>query len=486
MGETPTTRRLPPYLHHRCRVASKKGSDFHNSPRPRIQGWGQGLKSIINGQAPRTDFDWSSWVKKHSDAPVISHEIGQWCAYPNFNEIKKYTGYFKPLNFEIFQETAKRNGLLPQAHDFLIASGKLQTLAYKHDIEAALRTDRFGGFQLLDLHDFPGQGTALVGVLDAFWDSKGYVTAEEFKQFSGPVVPLARLPKMIYTQKESLSAQLELSHFGPNDFHQLETTWQLTDAQNNIIASGTQPPKDLTAYALHPLGTINIPLNQVNAPAKLTLTVGAKGQTFSNAWDVFVYPDKATPPADTTTANNLITSNLTTALARLKEGKNVIWTPPAQQITNDPQHPIQMGFSPIFWNTAWTKWQPPHTLGILTDPTHPALTIFPTDTHSNWQWWELMHDTAPFILTHHHKLKPIVQVIDDWFTNRKLALVFEANVGNGKLIACSIDLSNQLDARPVARQLRNSLIHYLQSGPCKPTITLTPKEVQALTTKPVH
>ena len=110
------------------------------------------------------------------DVPVVSHEIGQWCVYPNFEEMSKYTGLLKPKNFEIFRDTLERNHMADQADDFLMASGKLQTLCYKADIEAALRTPGFGGFQLLDLHDFPGQGTALVGVLDPFWDSKPYVS----------------------------------------------------------------------------------------------------------------------------------------------------------------------------------------------------------------------------------------------------------------------------------------------------------------------
>ena len=129
---------------------------------------------------------------------MVSHEIGQWCVYPNFDEMKKYTGLLKAKNFEIFREQLERNGMLHQARDFLMASGKLQTLLYKEDIESALRTPGFGGFQLLDLHDFPGQGTALVGVLDPFWDSKGYVTAEQYRRFSGPIVPLARLERRIF------------------------------------------------------------------------------------------------------------------------------------------------------------------------------------------------------------------------------------------------------------------------------------------------
>lgn len=134
----------------------------------------------------------------------------------------------------------------------------------------------------------------------------------------------------------------------------------------------------------------------------------------------------------------------------MKQGCRVVWSPPAATIADDPERPLIAGFSPIFWNTAWTNWQPPHTLGILCDPAHPALAGFPTQFHSNWQWWELQHRARPFILTAHREIKPVVQVIDDWFTNRKLGYVFEARVGEGRLIACAFDIEGDLDTRPAA------------------------------------
>ena len=79
-------------------------TDFNSTPNPRIQGWGEGLKSIINAQPPRTDFDWTDRITDHTK-PTVSHEIGQWCVYPDFKEIKQYTGVLKARNFEIFQES---------------------------------------------------------------------------------------------------------------------------------------------------------------------------------------------------------------------------------------------------------------------------------------------------------------------------------------------------------------------------------------------
>ncbi|MBN1815802.1 MAG: hypothetical protein JW828_00485, partial [Sedimentisphaerales bacterium] len=156
-------------------------NQYHSTPEPRIQAWGQELSSRINAKSPETYTDYRDFVLRYK-VPVVSHEIGQWCVYPNFEEIVKYTGTLRAYNFEIFRDSLAVNQMLDQAKDFLIASGKLQTLCYKEDIESQLRTPGMGGFQLLDLHDFPGQGTALVGVLDPFWEHKGYVSADEYRR----------------------------------------------------------------------------------------------------------------------------------------------------------------------------------------------------------------------------------------------------------------------------------------------------------------
>lgn len=212
-------------------------SDFLSDPSPRIQGWGQGLNSIINAQAPRTDYDWSEYINRFTQ-PIVSHEIGQWCVYPNFKEMKKYTGVMRPTNFEIFQESLQENGMKALSDSFLLASGKLQVLCYKADIEAALRTKDFGGFQLLGLYDFPGQGTAPVGVLDAFWEEKGYISPEEYSRFCNATVPLARLSKLIFTNNDTLKASVEVAHYGSSPLQNATTGWTLRDTEGNILQSG--------------------------------------------------------------------------------------------------------------------------------------------------------------------------------------------------------------------------------------------------------
>jgi hypothetical protein len=155
------------------------------------------------------------------------------------------------------------------------------------------------------------------------------------------------------------------------------------------------------------------------------------------------------------------------------------------RVKGDEHGKVALGFSSIFWNTAWTRRQPPHTLGILCDPKHSALAGFPTDFHTNWQWWDLITKSQCMILNDlPPNLRPIVQVIDDWVTNRRLGLVFEARVGDGKLLVCGVDLRSDLDNRPVARQMRQSLLRYMQSDDFTPEIQLSPAQVRGLLADP--
>ncbi|HID20895.1 MAG TPA: glycoside hydrolase, partial [Planctomycetaceae bacterium] len=224
-------------------------SQYHLTPHPRIQHWGAGLKSRINAKPPETLTDYRDFARRHS-VPVVSHEIGQWCVYPNFDEIAKYTGVLQAKNFEIFRDFLQANHMGDQARDFLMASGKLQVLCYKEEIESALRTPGFGGFQLLQLHDFPGQGTALVGILDPFFDSKPYVTPDQFRRFCGPIVPLARLPRRVFTEDERLEAAIELYQFGARDLKQAAVRWRLVTATGDVLHQGEFPARDYPAGGL--------------------------------------------------------------------------------------------------------------------------------------------------------------------------------------------------------------------------------------------
>ena len=296
-------------------------NEFHNIYQPRLQLWGAGNDSRINGQPPETETDYRDWVSKF-DCPIISHEIGQWCVYPDFDEIAKYTGHLKAKNFEIFRDFLDANHMGDQAHDFLMASGKLQTLCYKEDIEAALRTHGFGGFQLLDLHDFPGQGTALVGVLDPFWDSKPYVSPTEFNRFCGPTIPLARLPKRYWHTGETFQAQLDLAHYGPLDLEQVQLYWRLEDEHGTVVGQGELTRDHLPTGGLSECGTVTCSLAAAKPAARYRLFAGVSELDCENDWDIWLFAPSLPKPA---TGDLLITHTLDVeARDRLQVGGDVL------------------------------------------------------------------------------------------------------------------------------------------------------------------
>ncbi|HRR16040.1 MAG TPA: glycoside hydrolase family 2 TIM barrel-domain containing protein, partial [Bacteroidales bacterium] len=439
-------------------------NDYNLIPDPRIQHWGEGLKSVINSLPPNTMFDFRDVVSKYN-IPVVGHEIGQWCVYPDFKEIPDYTGILKPTNFEIFKETLENNGMGNQAEDFLMASGKLQVLCYKADIEAALRTPGFAGFQMLQLHDFPGQGTALVGILNAFFKSKGYVKPEEFRMFCNETVPLARMEKMIYRDGEQFKASIEIAHFGREPIKQATIISCVKD-KNSIIRSDSITIDELPVGNCIGVDTLSMELPGFTRAQKLTLEVRIKNSDFVNRWDFWVYPSEIEPVAGDVHITEKI-DDVTRSV--LNNGGRVLLLTHGK-VAHGRGAEVAVGFSSIFWNTAWTRGQAPHTLGILCDPHHPVFNHFPTEYHSNYQWWDpVTHSQAMKIDGFPETMKPLIQLIDTWFENRRLALAFEAKCGNGKLLVCSINLKDSLDSRPVTKQLLFSMLEYMKSESFNPS-----------------
>lgn len=422
----------------------------------------------------RNDGDYRAFLARRA-RPVVSHEIGQYCVFPNLDETTKYKGLLKAKNFEIVRDFMAAAGLSPQASDFLRASGRLQALFYKDEIEACLRTPGWAGFQLLDLHDFPGQGTALVGVLDAFWEEKGYITPSEYRRFCDETVPLARLASRVWTSDQTFRAKLDVAHFGQRALADAAFHWQIREVGGSIIREGTLPARTVSTGQVTPLGDIELPLLGFQQATALNLEVTLAGTRFANDWNFWVYPASGTSavsPPNVTVVRELDA----TAEAALTNGARVVLLAEPRRIAGKT-----LGrFDPIFWNKLWFPSQPQHTLGLLVDPKHPALAQFPTSFHSDWQWQDLQNNSKPMVLDRLPKgLRPLVQVIDDWNTCRKLGLVLEARVGAGRLLVCGIDLDRDLPHRPAARQLRASLLAYAASEQFQPAV---PAEVADLRT----
>jgi hypothetical protein len=408
--------------------------------------------------------DHSTHAERFS-VPMVAHELGQWVTLPDYSEIGKYQGVLKPRNLEAFRAQMEARGMLDLNREFQLASGRFAWRLYKEDIEASLRTPKWGGVQLLQLQDFPGQGEALIGLLDSFWETKGILEPAEMRGFFGETTALAKFPKFAWTSDEAYTASLLVAHYGKAPLKDAVAEWSLMDG-TVTVASGATRPADIALGQVATLGEISVPLGKVSKAARLRLEIRLPAARTRNFWDIWVYPkEPAAPPAGV-----LVTQSFDEmAKKRLADGGKVLLTLPAGTQT---QGTMPMRFLPVFWSLSWFPKQPGH-LGIYCDPSHPALAAFPTAAGSDFQWWDVTENSAAFILNDTPAgYRPIVQVIDDYHRNHKLGAVLETTVGRGKLLISAFDLVNALDTRPAARQLRRSLLEYMASPRFDPRTAL--------------
>ena len=410
--------------------------------------------------------------------------------------MKKFTGYLRPGNYDIFKYLAEQNGVLDEDKNFALASGRFQLECYKEEIEANLRTPGLAGFQLLDLHDYLGQGTALIGVLDAFWESKGYVGPDEFKHFCGPVVPLARLNQRVFTTADKFEVPVEIANFGATALTNAACRWEIRDASRRLIADGRFAPATIPIGKNFALGKISADLSKFPAPSACELIVyrpatssdpniGLPLFELENDWIFWVYP---APVEDSKISDVLVTTVWADAEKKLAAGGKVLFMPTAADL--DPANCPPMKNVPVFWNIQMTVRPPQNPrprfdafLGLLCETNHPALAEFPTDKNCDWQWTQLINDVRSVNLTAApRELRPIVWAIDDWNRNWKLGVIFECNVGPGRLLVSAINLNGERGGAEL-QQLRRSLLDYMGGEKFHPVATLTPAQINSLWTR---
>lgn len=469
-----------------CRVGREDDKQFNTHARASFSFADAYDGGYLNHTYPNSEMDFSS-ANALCDVPIISHETGQFQVYPNYEEIKKYTGVLKPRNFEIFKKRLEEAGMIDQAHDFMMASGKWSALLYRADIEMNLRTPEWGGFQLLDLQDYPGQGSAYVGILDAFMESKGLIAPEEWRHFCSEVVPLFCTEKFCWTNDEALTGEVEIANYSESDLNSKQLSWTLTDSKQQVLDKGVLPLQ-VKQGELAKVGTLKPAIASVRKAEKVTLALSIDGTPYRNDYSLWIYPaaDKEVAPSE----DICVTDDLDAHLKYLTEGGKVLWFP-----SKDKHKDQTVGglFQTDYWNYRMFRTicenldRPvsPGTLGILTDPGHPALADFPTEFHTNWQWFPIIKQSYPMILDRlSDDYRPIVQVIDNVERNHKLGLLFEFKVGNGKLLVCMSDLKAVQD-KPETRQFYRSILEYMESSAFAPSYSLSAKDLQDLFTAKV-
>ena len=418
--------------------------------------------------------DFSSAVR-HSPIPVIGHETGQFQAYPDYSEIPKYTGVLKPINLEIFKARLEKAGLGKYASDFCRASGRLMAINYREDMEEAFRTPGFGGFQLLDLQDFPGQGTALVGVLNAFMESKGFITPERWRMSCSPTVLLARFPRYTYVSGEKFVADVQIAHYGQEDVLTGDLEWSIEPIgrtgippkRRKVVASGKTGIPPVRVGEVKTVDRIEVALPRLESqkhPARarwFELCLSFADGKVKNSYPIWVYPedDGGTPDGVE------IVRDLESADKALAEGRTALCI---LDKVKAPKKSVPGFFTTDFWN--WEMFNgparkrkviAPGTLGLLVNEKHPALAGFPTSFHSDYQWRELIFNGVNVVLDGDNDADVIVRGIDNITRNQNLGVIWEKRRGKGRVLYCSLDLEAAKDL-PEARALRRSLLDYMK------------------------
>ena len=470
----------------------KKGMDYFTTCRVGGEAWGsynthtRGSFSfadaadggMINHFHPNTTMNFEEGCAL-ADVPIISHETAQFQTYPDYDEIQKYTGVLYPYNMEVFRSRLEKAGMLDQAKDFHQASGLWSLQLYKQDIEMDLRTPNMAGFQLLDLQDYPGQGSAYVGILDAFMDPKGLCTEREWREWCAPVVPLLIADKFCFTNKEGIRAKVQIANYSGESLKGKTLSWEVSpDLKGEMDVPDGE--------GLIEAGELNISLSQYDKPTQLQLLLNIDGTDYHNTYDLWAFPtkDNLKKLKKKVIVTNVLTENIA---QQLEKGKNVLLMPDSSKLC------VGGLFQTDYWNYRMFKTicegnkKPvsPGTLGILTDPKHPIFSNFPTEMHTNWQWFPVIKNSHPMILDNTGKdYRPIVQVIDNIERNHKLGLVFEFAIGKGKLLVCMSDLEKASEY-PEGRAFYNSVLEYMNSKDFAPKTHITLDDFYRLMTTDV-
>jgi len=269
-------------------------------------------------------------------------------------------------------------------------------------------------------------------------------------------------------------SRVQIAHYGPADLPDARVTWTVTDRDGQKLTAGAFDPVTIEQGKVFEVDMFSLPMRDIVAPQKLKITAAIEGTKHSNDYNIWVYPQNV----DTSVPKGvMITDSFVSAETQkyLASGGKVLLLPKLDKLP----HSIEGGFQTDFWSPMFAQAAkrrgvkvPPGTLGILCDPDAPALVDFPTEFHSNWQWWHLVKNSRPIILDETpDNYRPTVQVIDNFVRNHKLALIAETKVGKGRMLICAIDLLGNQD-KPEARQLLYSLLRYLGSAAFAPKAEL--------------
>lgn len=415
--------------------------------------------------------------------PVISHEVGQYCSYPNFKEIEKYTGVLKPYNYEIFRERLKNSGMISQAEDFFRDSSRLAVQCYKQEIEALIRSSEISGFQLLDIQDFTGQGTAVVGILDSFMESKGIVTGEQWRSFCNKTVLLAAFKKFVWNECETFDAEIYFASYSDKSYKNCTICAYLINIETDEILSEDSWEIKNEDSGVQKIGNFNYKFQKINEYKKYNLVLymnssddeqdnsdNSSETEFLNSYILHVYPkadeevlkalDFLKKSGHCTYGDIFLTTDSLEAKKQASEGKKVLLIPenvdknlPGLEKSSEKEIQTVPGtYCTDFWcypmfksiSESMKKPVPVGTLGLTIKNDSPLFSDFKTDTYTTPKWYNIVsHATCVNLLG--TDVVPQVQAIDNFERNWKLGLLWQTE----NIVVCTSKLYEIADKAEV-------------------------------------
>ena len=431
-------------------------SDFYTVPDDRgrmlraasadFQGW-------LNREEPNACRDYSAemdQLRADSGQPVFSFEVGQYEILPDFGEIQEFHGVTVPGSLMHMERKMRAAGLEDVWQQMVNASGENALQCYRAEAEAALRTEEFSGISLLSLQDFPGQGTALVGMMNSHLEAKpfGFAAPERFSAFFRDVLPLALLPRFVFTASEELCFPVRVANYSKASLEGC-LNWSLSG--ETVSLSGETACLQAPAGRLSGKKGLQIRLPVLKTPVRLTLTLLYCSS--KNEYPLWVYPDvKPACPPDILECRVLDEK----ARAFLASGGKVLLAP--DSTAEALPCSVQSQFSPDFWSVCTFPSQS-GCMGQFIDAGHPLFRNFPTESFSSWQWHPMALQRALLLP---RRMKAIVAEMDSCMLLRPMAQLFECRCGGGKLMVSSMGL-HQLKQNPNVRALRQAIYDYLDS-----------------------
>lgn len=457
-------------------------SDFYTSQSCKdvvIRGTFSGMRGYINENYPSADHTYDAAmaeIRKSYTKPVFSFEVGQFEVLPDFEELESFHGISDPVNLKLIKKRVEERGLLPTWEKYVEATGELSRLAYREEIEAAMRTRELSGISLLGLQDFPGQGTALVGMMNSHMEPKPYPFArpERFREFFTESRIFVKMPRYTYEEGEHLTAEVEVANFGKESIAG-ELGWTLgyrdcavNSGRGELRCDRADGQKNCPPGTYTLLGRLDIPLEVKGVSAALILTVSIGDCT--STYPVWVY-QKTSPECPKNVYETRVFDEQTRAV--LQNGGRVYLSPDADK--ESLPYSIKTQFTTDFWSVG-TFTDQEGGMGQLIDTEHPILKEFPTDFHTDWQWW-IMATKRAVILP--HPMKTIITEMDSYAFLRPMAQLIEFRCLKGKVLLSTMEL-HKSQQYPEARALQTAIYEYLSGEGFEPSEEIAEEELSML------